>query len=230
MRKTDPDDVRNDFAAGLADVVSFYETAFAAITGDKDRTLLVEHTFLAAAVLWEGYVSDLLVAYINRDTTRFRQHLKDALEAGMSTKQKTIYTNYVSLSVPVHIKKGDIVELVDAGGNNITFSHFGELVEAANRWLVPASANRITGRTASQKASVNAWIAIRNHIAHRSERSGKAMNAALAKGELHGTGLGRVGPNAVKHVGSFLKSTPVGKQSPRIKLYLDGMGAIAALV
>lgn len=230
MRKTDPDDVRADFAAGLADVVSYYDTAFAAVTGDKDRTLLVEHTFLAAAVLWEGYVSDLLIAYINRDTTRFRQHLKDAFEAGMTTKQKTIYTNYASLSVPVHLKKADIIELVDAGGNNITFGHYGELTEAANRWLVAASAGRITGRTAGQKASVNAWITIRNHIAHRSERSARAMNVALAKGELHGTGLGRVGPNAVNHIGSFLKSTPVGMQMPRVRLYLDAMSAIAALI
>jgi hypothetical protein len=148
----------------------------------------------------------------------------------MSPKQKTIYTKYASLSLPKHIRKADIIELVDTVGNNISFRHFGELVEAANRWLVPASAGRITGRTAAQKTSVNGWIAIRNHIAHRSERSGKAMNAALTKGELHGTGLGRGGPNAVNHVGSFLKSRPVSMQSPRVKLYLDGMSTIAALI
>jgi hypothetical protein len=141
----------------------------------------------------------------------------------MSPKQKTIYTKYASLSLPKHIRKADIIELVDTVGNNISFRHFGELVEAA-------SAGRITGRTAAQKTSVNGWIAIRNHIAHRSERSGKAMNAALTKGELHGTGLGRGGPNAVNHVGSFLKSRPVSMQSPRVKLYLDGMSTIAALI
>ncbi len=228
MRKTDPDDVRTDFASGLADVIGFYATADAAVIGDKDKSLLVEHTFLAAAVLWEGFVSDLLVAYINRDTTRFRAHLRDAIEANLTPKQKLIYTNYATLAVPVHLKKADILSLVDAGGNNITFGHFGELAEAANRWLVAASSTRITGRSASEKASVNAVIAIRNHIAHRSERSGRAMNAALAKGELYGTGLGRGGPNAVKHVGSFLKSKPVGMQAARIDLYLASLGAVAA--
>src|SRR5205823_529705 len=154
---TNPNDVRTDFAASLADVAAFHATANAALTGDKDKTFLVEHTFLAAAVLWEGFISDLLVAYINRDATRFRTHLKDALET-----------------------------------------------------------------------TLTAMIAIRNHIAHRSKRSGQAMNDALAKGALHGTGLGRGGPNAVNHVGSFLKSKPAGKQMARIDLYLSALGPVAA--
>ena len=51
MRKSNPQNVRDDFAAGLADIQAFYTTAYAAITGDRDRTFLVESTLISAAVL-----------------------------------------------------------------------------------------------------------------------------------------------------------------------------------
>lgn len=227
MRKSNPDDVRADFAAGLADVVAFYDAADASLPGDKNKTLLVEHTFLAAAVLWESFVSDLLIAYVNRDASRFTVHLKDALETDLAPKQREIYSRYASLSIPEHIKKGDVVSLIDANGNNITFSNFASLEDAAGRWLAAGHAARITGRSNLEKATVNAAICIRNHIAHRSKRSLEALNDALAKGIFHNTGRGR-GANEVRHVGSFLKAVPVGMQASRIHVYLSAIGAIGA--
>lgn len=227
MRKSNPNDVRADFAAGLADVVAFYNATDATLTGDKNKTLLVEHTFLAAAVLWESFVSDLLIAYVNRDASRFAVHLRNALETDLAPKQREIYSRYASLSIPQHIKKADVVSLIDANGNNITFSNFASLEDAAGRWLAPAHAVRITGRSDLEKATVNAAISIRNHIAHRSQRSLTAMNAALANGVFHNTGRGR-GANEVRHVGSFLKSVPVGMQTSRIHIYLGAMKAIGA--
>jgi hypothetical protein len=100
MRKINPADVRADFASGLANVAAFYATAQAAITGDRDRTFLVESTFLSAAVLWEGYVSDLFLAYINRDSTRFGQHLHDALEAALAEKPRRIFDAYATIDIP----------------------------------------------------------------------------------------------------------------------------------
>lgn len=227
MRKSDPNDVRTDFAAGLADVIAFYNAADAALTGDKNKTLLVEHSFLAAAVLWESFVSDLLIACVNRDASRFAVHLKDALETDLAPKQREIYSRYASLTIPQHIKKADVVSLIDASGSNITFSNFASLEDAAGRWLAPRHAARITGRSSLEKATVNATISIRNHIAHRSQRSLKAMNIALVNGVFHNTGRGR-GANEVRHVGPFLKAIPVGMQASRINIYLTAMGAIGA--
>lgn len=227
MRKSNPDDVRNDFAAGLADVIAFYNAANTVLPGDKNKTLLVEHTFLAAAVLWESFLSDLLIAYINRNAGRFAVHLKDALETELSPKQREIYSRYTTLAIPQHITKSDVVALIDANGNNITFSNFPAIEAAAAKWLVAAHAARVAGRSNLDKATINAAIAIRNHIAHRSQRSLTAMNVALAAGVFHNTGRGR-GPNAVRHVGSFLKAIPAGRQEPRITIYLNAMGAIAA--
>ena len=73
--------------------------------------------------------------------------------------------------------------------------------------LTPANAAGIVGLTAPRKAIINALIAVRNQIAHRSERSLEAMKEALAKGALRNTGLQR-GVNAVGRVGAFLKAQP----------------------
>ena len=93
--------------------------------------------------------------------------------------------------------------------------------------LTPANAAGIVGLTAPRKAIINALIAVRNQIAHRSERSLEAMKEALAKGALRNTGLQR-GVNAVRHVGAFLKAQPVGQASTRIEIFLAEILAIAA--
>lgn len=222
-----PADVRADFVSSLADLEKFYASAKSALTGEKEKTLLVENTFLAAAVQWEGFLSDLIVSYVNRDATRFSIHLRSALETEMSLKQKRIYSKYAILTIPVHLKKADVVELLDAQGNNITFRDFTELKKDALRWLVTADANRIVALPKPQQSVFNVLVAMRNHIAHRSKRSQDAMNDALSKGALRGTGLQR-GVNLVRHPGAYLKAQPKGHMATRIEIFLSQMRIIAA--
>ncbi len=186
---------------------------------DSQRSFLVENSFLAVAVQWEGFISDLLVAYINRDSSRFASHLKDALEEGLTDKQKTIFQRYCKLGVPTHLKKSDIEDLVDGRGNNVAFSNFAAMVEQARRWLVPTDASRFSNRTAREKAVVNALIDIRNHLAHQSDRSFKAMNDALAAGALHPTGLRR-GQKNINHVSTYLKAKVTARNMTRFQVFV----------
>lgn len=226
MRKMNSADIKNDFTQSLAALNSFYSTTSAALTLESQITFLTENTLMAAAVLWEGFISDLLIAYINRDSTRFATHLKDALETGLSDKQKTILTKYTALNVPKHLKKAEILSLVDTNGNNITFSHFDELVTQAKSWLATVDADRFKNRTAREKAIVNSLIALRNHLAHRSDRSHEAMNVALSKGGLHATGLQRA-RKKVNNVGTYLKSIAPKKNVTRLEIFLSELQSIA---
>jgi len=115
-----PADVKQDFLDSLITLKVFYVATNSALALKSQRTFLVENSLLAAAVLWEGFISDLLVAYINRDSTRFAVHLEDALKQGLTGKQATILANYGRISIPAHLKKSEIVDLVDGNGNNIT--------------------------------------------------------------------------------------------------------------
>lgn len=224
-----PDDVRESFDTALGELHVFYKTVKAALSKDKDETLLVQNTILTAATLWESFINDMFIAYINRDSTQFQIHLHDAFKASRTPKQDVIAKNFVTVSFPKHLTVDLIADLIDQRGENITFFDYKTLQKGAAKYLSAGHRTGIDGLSNAQKATLTLWIALRNEIAHNSERSFKAMNEAMNAGGLHNTGLQR-GVNNVKHVGSYLKSKPWANSKPRIELILDHMTAIAALV
>ncbi len=229
MRKISPIGVRNDFRKQLADLAAFYSVGFATFSSETDQSTLTEHSLLAAAVTWEGFVSDMFIAYINRDATRFKQQLRASFDTHLNAAAmpKRVFDAFGVITFPKHLSKADVQALANGLGNNITFPNFDELEEKAKLWLVATHAAKFSGLTVQQKAVVNSVIALRNHIAHRSQRSLDAMNEVLGKGALHLTGIRRL-DNRFHNVGAWLKATPVGRAETRfttIMHTLDGIGA-----
>lgn len=229
MRKISPEAVRDDFRQQLQDLAAFHQTGFAAFTTDSDQSTQTERSLLAAAVSWEGFVSDMFIAYINRDATRFKQHLTQSFNDHLDTaaKPRRVFDSFGKLDFPRHLKKADVQALADNVGNNITFPNYAELERRAGAWLIPAHAAKFSGLTAQQKAVIDAGIALRNHIAHRSQRSLDAMNNTLAAGALYPTGIQR-GPNRFHMVGAWLKARPVGSPSTRFDLVMHVLDSVAA--
>lgn len=227
MRKISPAGIRDTFLAQLASLGGFHRRGLEVFAAESDHSTLTEHSLLAAAVAWEGFVSDIFIAYINRDATRFKQHLKDSLESHVriAATPSRVYGAYGGLIFPAHLKKADVHALANGLGNNITFPNFFELEGKAGTWLTPAHAARFMGLTNAQKAVVNAVIALRNHIAHKSQRSLDAMNDALDQGALHPTGIRR-GPNRFHQVGAWLKATPPGQALSRFETILATLEVI----
>ncbi len=231
MRKINPADVRNDFDEQLTALSAFYASGMDRFKGDAERSTFVENCMLVLVVAWEGFVNDMFVAYINGDATRFKQHLNDALEEHLrdAKKPRKVFNEFATLKFPVHLTKGQVQEFADDEGSNITFSNFEKLVDKAHVWLVAADANKFENLADPQRKVVDAAIALRNHIAHRSKRSSNSMNTALTMGPLHGTGLQR-GNKKVANVGAWLKSRPVGYQNTRFSIFLAELKAIGAAV
>ena len=231
VRKIKPDDVRADFDALILDIEGFYDAAVRSVVTEKDQTLLAESTLLSCAVLWEGFLSDLFIAYINRDPAQFKRHLENALGVQLKENAKTmsIYEKFCKLTFPQHMTKADIQELADAQGYNVTFRNFAVIESKANQWLTARHKRQIIGLTAPQKVTVDAWIAIRNHIAHRSKSSLDRMNIVLNDGALATTGLKR-GVNRVKRAGFYLKARPPPNDNSRLKIFIDNMRNIAAAI
>lgn len=229
MRKISPDSVRDDFRQQLANLTTFHNAGFAAFSSETDQSTLTEHSLLAAAVTWEGFVSDMFIAYINRDSTRFKAHLQASFDTHLKTAStpKRVFDAFGSLSFPTHLNKADVLALANSVGNNITFPNFEELEKRAETWLIAGHAAKFSGLISERKAVVNAVIALRNHIAHRSQRSLDAMNEVLERGALHPTGIQRLG-NRFHNVGAWLKATPVGEHETRLATIirtLDDIGA-----
>lgn len=229
MRKISPQDVRDDFSAQLDELTRFYQTGLSALPNDKDQSTLTEHSLLAAAVAWEGFVSDLFIAYINGDASRFKQHLQDAFNTHVKAQDKPnrVFQKFGRLHFPKHLTKADVQSLANSTGNNITFPNFAELESRAAVWLVKVHADKFKNLSNSQKALVNAVIGLRNHVAHRSQRSLDAMNLLLAHGALVPIGIQRKG-NKFHNVGAWLKATPAKRNESRIETIIRALKAIGA--
>jgi hypothetical protein len=229
MRKISPQDVRDDFCAQLDELIRFYQTGLSVLPNDKDQSTLTEHSLLAAAVAWEGFVSDLFIAYINGDASRFKQHLQDAFNTHVKAQDKLnrVFQKFGKLHFPKHLTKADVQSLANSTGNYITFRNFAELENRAAVWLVKAHADRFKNLSNSQKALVNAVIGLRNHVAHRSQRSLDAMNSLLAEGALFPIGIQRKG-NRFHNVGAWLKAIPANRNESRIETIIGGIKAIGA--
>ena len=228
MRKISPNDVRDDFREQLRNLSDFHTEACTALTGQAQQSTLTENNLLAAAVAWEGFVSDMFIAYINRDATQFKQHVENSFTEHLrnSGTPERAFDKFGTMSFPAHLKKADVLALADNFGNNITFSNFKLLEEKAKSWLVEEHAEKFTRLTAQHKAVVNSVIALRNHIAHRSDRSLTAMNDTLAKGVLTPLRIKRLG-NRFHNVGAWLKSVPIGSTETRFTILMTQLDQIA---
>ena len=229
MRKISPQDIRDDFQKQLADLTNFYRAGTSALISEKDQSTLTEHSLLACAVAWEGFISDMFIGYINVDSTRFKQHLNDSFKEHLQTQEKSkrVYEAFGRLQFPAHLSKAEVNSLANSSGNNITFPKFAELEERSEKWLAEPHADKFKALSKPQKALVDAVIGLRNHVAHRSHRSGEAMNGLLAAGALHTTGIKR-GANNVKNVGAWLKASPAGRNESRIEMIIKELGVIGA--
>lgn len=85
MRKLDPHDVLADFDIALQDVELMLAAALP-VTSGGPRDRLAEAAFLTAGVLWEGFLSDLFVAYLNRDVSGYANTVQSAISQSAASK------------------------------------------------------------------------------------------------------------------------------------------------
>ncbi len=87
MRTVDPESVKSDFVSALTDLKSYFDDAAELLSKrEGDLSTLSEQTMMSAAVLWEGFISDLIVAYINRDSSEFKELVKTAVNREMALR------------------------------------------------------------------------------------------------------------------------------------------------
>lgn len=228
MRKMDPKGVRGDFDDAVADVGQALGDVVAANVTQKTRKLVAESSFLSAAVLWEGFVSDIFVAYVNRDFSAYSRHAQAQLKQHAESKWGADVVRSVDLDLKSHIKADRVRQLLDNRGFNVTFKSSDDMVARASDWLAARYANRFGALAASDKASIDASSAIRNYLAHRSKSSKARMDTALV--DQHLPQHLKRGAHKIHDVGSFLIATPVGAATRRVDLYLDALRAAASTI
>ncbi len=229
MRKIDPADVQTQYATDLDDMRDHFRRLERAIKGTSheqgDLSRLAESAFLSGFASFERFVSDLLLAYLNRDFTVYQRDLKRRISQSVDSKFGPWESGRTRFDSVKHVAVADLEGIVDPEGRNLTFKDAAQLKSDARCSLSPAHAARIQGLNNADERLIDTAKAIQNFIAHRSPTSKESMNSLLATVDQGGAnaGLGR-GQNEIHQIGAFLKSRTVGLR--RVIGYLARLKAV----
>ncbi|WP_156444734.1 hypothetical protein [Burkholderia seminalis] len=235
MRKVDPADVKSDFAAFVVERLAYFDRMSAHLLAKpspphwkKDLSVLSEMTLQSTYVAFEVFLSDLLLAYVNRDFSQYQAELATRIDASVRAKFRDFAADRTVFSPLKHIKIDDLEDVVDPTGWNQTFKDVAGLKKRFSEWVTPALGANVAAINASDTNLIDTTHAIRNFISHRSVSSKKVMNTALASMAVNATcpnnPLER-GVHDVHDIGAYLKANTGGKL--RIKIYMERLSAIA---
>lgn len=225
MRTVDPQNIKTDFLSGLSDIQATFSAASTSALSEKQKDLIAEYTFLGTAILLEGFIGDLLVAYINNKNKAFVKFLTKKMEITSSDDYSKRAKKISKISISSHLTEKKIRDILDPNNYNIAFSSSAELKKSAGLWLEPPFKSRYTSLTPQHSALLECTKAIRNYLAHRSLASSTQMQASLINPNLN-INIKR-GANKIHNVGSHLNSQVGNPQQHRLSVYLNEVIAIA---
>lgn len=230
MRKIKPEEVIDDFIKQLVELNDYYQRIRSATAGTetelKDIGLLSEQSFVTAAVAFESFLSDLFVAFINRDSSKLQSEYEARIKASVKDKFSQWHAEQLRFASAKHLSVERILEIMDKDGRNITFSSAAKLKADAGAWLHKDHADLFKNLKTHDESVVDCVKAVRDFIAHRSDSAKNRMNEELSM-------VGTVAPNEnlgrgvqkVHYIGSFLKAEFQSKR--RVQLYWERLKTIA---
>lgn len=211
MNKLNPAKIASSFASEVDGLLAYYGRACAAFgsaaTAKNDISLLNEQVFLFAAISFEGALSDIYFAYVNKDSSWFLAKREQKIKDAVAGEFGSWYSAKVSIPHVKHMPADDLYALLDPRGYNITFSSMRNMVAQAQRNLQPAFAAKYRTLTPAQRKLGDCVKYLRNYMAHRSDTGFNNMTDTLAS--LSGTNftaLSRSKSHRVNSVGAYLKS------------------------
>ncbi|WP_136248828.1 hypothetical protein [Halomonas borealis] len=225
MRTLNPSSIKSDFLSGLQDVEEAYVSMAGAALSTTNSNLMAEYTFLGASVLLEGFISDLFIAYINRDNSAFVNYLTGHMKIDASGLYAKRAKNIASIDITSHLSQDSIRNILDPNGYNVSFGSSDDLKEKAGIWLAQPYQGYIQAITPVNSAVFEAFKALRNFLAHRSASAKRNMQNVLTDHNL--PQVLRRGQNRVHSVGYYLDSRPNYRDGHRLENYLAESRIIA---
>ncbi|KAA3644811.1 MAG: hypothetical protein DWQ07_15510 [Chloroflexi bacterium] len=154
------------------------------------QTMLAEQFSLTFAILWETFLNDLIIAYVEMSPDKFVQDLQRRINQSISDKYGLESARNTTTSLPSNLSKSRVVSLIDPKGWNITINSSSDLSSMANRYLSASHAKRFS-LDAADSELIDFIFPLRNYLAHRSQKSkdmlveyqsrlNEAINAPLA--------------------------------------------------
>lgn len=229
MRKKNPNDVIDDFKDLAASSLSTWTQMCEQITGNELKKNASVDAFLNVAIGWESFLSDWHIAAINRDSSAFVADLEARAEASLIGRGWTGLRGRVTLSIPKHPSLDLVRDLIDPDGGNISFGDKDKWCARAERELSDPYRSNVLALPDRDHRLIRAVVAVRDCIAHRSQKASDAMNAALGNLAHADNSLrrsqARVQPSGI---GAYLFAQ--AGDSRRVERYHQRLGGIAEVL
>jgi hypothetical protein len=211
----------------------------AGTAAEKNRG--AEDSFFRVASELETFLSQWLIRCVSIDSSTFAETserrasnaAKDLLWSDWLTS-KRLWTRKDDLIVTVDFALGRKLRLEKAMAllgredDNFTFGGAADFKRNARELLAPAYADRLAMLSDRNDRILDATVAIRNVIAHRSDRAVQRMNQVLSSAHLP-QGVRRSQNVGRRGVGYYLR-TEGGAQRPRFEVFFDDLAEIAHIL
>jgi len=173
------------------------------------ESLLATQFVLSVAVMWEAFVSDLIVAYVSASPGTFLQNLEKRIDQSLNDKFGPGVAKRTKFTPPPKFNRAIAYSFLDYKGRNVTANSAQDLADRANDLLIGSLARKFSLDT-DDRIFVDILLGVRNYLSHRSKQS----LAVLKKSVATLTSTGNNGPlcGQFTTVESFLKkNTSVNK-------------------
>jgi len=164
------------------------------------ETMLVEQFVLSVAVLWELFLSDLLLTYLAESPSLYLAAFRKKLLQSLKDRYGSGAAKYTRIDFPRQVSRPAVVALVDPKNFNITVKSAAALSEKANE-LLAAEFAKMFSLGSDDGQFFDFGIAIRNYLGHRSDASRVVLKKAIRG--LQGPNADLAGP--FQSVGPYLK-------------------------
>lgn len=221
MRKRNPNVVRQSFRKSVNDTLEHFDrvrtgtSAKASVSSatpvpiaTNDESRLAEMTFMGIAVAWECFLSDLFIAYVNQDPTQVWKTAQASLGKLGNLKPPGLVP-FLSLLSTKHLTVSEVEQLLDPKRENLTFPDVSSLRTTANDYLAEEYVRGFYAMTKDDEVLYDCVKALRNCLAHRSERAKKALvdKMTIASGRPKTCVLAKkTGEYQINDIGAFLKA------------------------
>jgi hypothetical protein len=205
----------------------------------QERDRVVEDAYFRAAAALETFLSEWLVRCLSFDATAFRatyasraanwaaSELNSRWEPSERLWKERGRSVAIAVEVPMS-KKHSLQEtrtLLGAVDDNLTIRSTEDLVRLARDYLVDPYARRPGNLGPQRSAVLDATVAIRNVLVHRSARATEQMNRCLRSSNLPSRLRRQQRAVSSSGVGYYLQATVAGRT--RFELYLELLAEIS---
>ncbi len=232
MRKVRPQDIRDEFVNFVDERLNHYDRVEIAVKGThhekRDMSILSETTLHSTYVAFECFISDLILAYINRDFSVYQSFVSNRINQSVESKFGNWAAGRITFARTKHIKAPELEAILDPESYNLTFKDVATLKQRLNDWVAAPHKDAIVNLNDPDTKLIDTVHSIRNFIAHQSKNAKKIMNTNLSNvvtgAACPNAGLSR-GVHDIHDVGAFLKSMANGER--RVKTFANRLSSIA---